>query len=609
MLIRKLRRIQSHSATPQDLTPAAQTLLRSLKGDGVGAFLRRILDALTSTIGASTILSTSPFLFLWWASKKKRGTKKKKTAKKRKHTHKKHLALILLSVLAANALGIQSAHTAQSVPNEHIYNGRLLDSGGNPVTTAQSIRFSYWKSTDAVTGDITASGAINTGATTYANWNEVHTVTPNTNGYFSVELGSITALPDMSTMPLTTLLGLYLQTEVKPSASANTAYEILDVDPTDTAIDRSGVLSVPFAVNADLLDQHDVGTGSGSIPVLRTNGVLPVSTIPGGTNTSTFTLDSDNTETSEIALTFGTTLAKKLSYDIGASTFRFNDNVAIQGNLTVSGLINGMNLTSIQSSTGALKAFSGGGLNVGVSQGSYRLNGTLVNYLGGTVAAPASATSYVFFGSGGLTARTGSYPTDESFIPVARVITSAGSILSVTDQRALSSDDRELTRALTFNPSYEKASYQGDGADNIGQLSVSHDNITLANFYDWTSTKATLQDYDVILRVPVPNGFVRWKTEGTVNPLTLMYRSTSANAADNKLDIQVYDTNGVPVTLSGSATGLVGTSWNTAQLEFSGSPTWTAGQDMLVRLKVYAKDNYQMHIGGLKLTTVELLGQ
>jgi hypothetical protein len=88
-----------------------------------------------------------------------------------------------------------------------------------------------------------------------------------------------------------------------------------------------------------------------------------------------------------------------------------------------------------------------------------------------------------------------------------------------------------------------------------------------------------------------------------------MYRSTSANAADNKLDIQVYDTNGVPVTLSGSATGLVGTSWNTAQLEFSGSPTWTAGQDMLVRLKVYAKDNYQMHIGGLKLTTVELLGQ
>lgn len=512
-----------------------------------------------------------------------------------------HFIAMLLIIFSL--VGI--VHAAQTTPNTHVYNGRLLDSSGNAVTSSTSIRFSYWKSVDFTGTDITGAGTINTSATNYAGWQETHTITPNSSGYFSVTLGSSNALPDFSTLPTQTLLSLFLQVDVKPAASVDTAYELLDPDSTDTALDRSGVLSVPFAENADMIDQREIGTGSGNIAILNANGQLPVSTVPNGTNTSSFTLDADNSEISEIVLTFGAALEKKLTYDISDGTFRFNDDVEVQGNLTVTGLINGVNITSLQSSTDALKAFSGGGLNLSVSMGSYRLNGVVTNYAGGIISLPSSATNSVFFGSGGL-AYAAAFPTDESFIPVAAVTTSAGSIVTVLDRRTLSSDDREHTTAITFNPGFEKASYQADGADNVGQLSVSHDNISLKNFYVWTSTKSSLQDYDIILRVPVPEHFVRWNVSGTANPISLMYRSTSAVAANNKLDIQIYDTNGVPVTLSGSVSNLSGTSWATSQVEFTGNPTWTVGQDMLMRLKLSAKDAYQMHIGSLKMNFVEL---
>lgn len=520
-----------------------------------------------------------------------------------------HLALFLSVLGIGGVLFVSSVSAAQSVPLTHVYNGRLLTSGGTAITTAHSVRFSYWKSADAISGDITGTGAINTGASNFAGWEEVHTVTPNALGYFSVKLGTVTALPTYQNLETSTLIGLFLQVEVKASSGANTAYEILDIDSTDGTIDRSGVLSVPFASNADTIDKREIGTSSGSIAVLGPNGQFEKSAIPGGTNSGSFVLDADNSESANITLQFGTTLAKRLTYDITNSTFKFNTNLRVEGNLTVTGLVNGLNLTQLQSSTGALKAASGGGLNLNVSNGTYRLNGALNTYSGGSIALHASSTNYVFFASGGLLKNTTGFPTDESFIPVAIAVTSPGSITSVLDRRALSTDNREHTVLQTFNPSYEKASYNADGTSNVGQLSVLHDTGSLKNFYHWTSTRTSLQDYDIVLRVPISQDFMRWKTTGGTNPLTLSYRSLTGSALSNKLGIEVYDTAGSAVTLSGSVTGLANTAWTTTQIEFTGNPVWTVGQSMLIKLKPSAKDSFAMQIGELKLTGIELLGQ
>ncbi len=514
-----------------------------------------------------------------------------------------YVILVAFAAITIVFFTVQHARAAVSSPQRHVYNGHLLNASGTPITTPHYIRFSEWYNRDMDPTDV-VSGVINTGAATYAGYQEVHVVTPDSQGYFSVILGTGAALPNLAALATSDLDNLFLQVEVKVAGSLDSAYELLDVNPSDTTIDRSPILSVPFAQNADLLDQREIGTGSGSIPLLGSGGLLPVATVPGGTNRDTFTIDANNTAASLITLQFGQALAKTLSYDIVNDRFTFNADVRIEGDLTVTGLINGVDITAIASDSGKLRVSSGAGLTINVTGGAYRINGDVTDYAGASgVAVPASATSYVFIGSGGLTVRTMSYPTDESFIRLATVVTNGSAVTQVNDHRVAQSDDREETTEANMHAEFTNVSYQADATENTGQLSVSLDNITLRNFYLWTSTRTTLQDYDVVVRVSLPADFVRWDSA----PMSVSYRTTSADTANSKVDVSLFDTNGTAVTLGGSATGLASTSWATSALTFGNGATWTPGSEFLVKFKLYAKDNYQSHVGSMKLKYVRLV--
>lgn len=515
--------------------------------------------------------------------------------------------LLIGLIAAATLLALQTASAAVSSPQKHVYNGRLLGIDGAPVTTAVHIRFSEWYSRDSVTGDVTLAGAIDTAAATYAGWTETHAVTPDAQGYFSVVLGEDSPLPDLAAMNALDLDNLFLQVEVKSAAAADTAYELLDVNPSDATIDRSPILSLPFAQNADLLDQREIGTGSGAIPLLGSGGRLPVDMAPGGTTAQTFVIDAADLAADAITLQFGSALAKTLSYDISNARFVFNDDLRVEGDLTVTGLINGVDISNLSGGADSqLKVSSGAGLTINVAGGSYRLNGDVTDYTGDSnVAVPANATSYVFIGSGGLTVRTMPFPTDESIIRLAEVVTGAAGVTQVRDRRVAQSDDREQAAEVTYNAEYPNAAYQADGADNVGQLSIANDASTLKNHYRWTSTRPTLQDYGILVRVALPSDFVRWSDA----PLSLSYKTTTADAADNRIDLSVSDTAGAAVTLAGSASGLASTSWATTDLTFSGAPTWTAGQEFLVRITVSAKDDNVADVAALKLSYIRMSPQ
>ena len=221
---------------------------------------------------------------------------------------------------------------AASVPLTQMYEGHLLDSNGDAITAAHTIRLSYWNSADHIASDTTGSGTINTAAASYVGWQEEHTITPDSNGYFSVEMGSSTALPAMDALSASTLQSLHLQVEVKASADPVTAYELLDPKTIDT-VDRSPVRSVPFALNADMLDQRSLGTSSGSIPVLQEGGLIAESSVPTGLIRDSFTIDTDDSSSSP-TLQFGLALGRTLQYSSNA--FRFNDDVVITGDLSIS---------------------------------------------------------------------------------------------------------------------------------------------------------------------------------------------------------------------------------------------------------------------------------
>lgn len=514
-------------------------------------------------------------------------------------------ALLLTGSILTSFTAPGIAEAATTVPANQIYRGRLLSSTGTPLTGTYTLRFSYWDAMDVSAGDVDGAGAINTGATHYANWQEVQTVTPSSNGSFSVQLGSVTPMPDFATMPTATLLSLHRQVEVKAAAAADTSYEILDADGAAAGTQRFAVLSIPFARNAELLDQHDTGTGSGNIPFLLSGGLLPVSTMAGGTNSDFFTIDSNDSAATAVSLKFGTTLGKTLLYNIPSHRFEFNDDLRVQGSLNVTGLINGFDLSTLQSPSSEFKVTVNSGLLVRVNSGSYRLSSTVYSFAGTSSLLMANnALNYVFFGSGGLTVRTSAFPTDESAIPIAKVTTAGGTVSTIVDARVTLNDDREQTKDVVLHPEFADAALQGDGTSNVGQLTAMHDAVAQENYYSWTSTKAALQDYDILVKVSVPQRFSAWNT----NPLRVTYRSTSASALDNKLDIAVFDSNGQPVTITGTSTDLASTSWATTTLNFGGSPIWTPGTSFLLRFRLSARNNEQMQLGDAVLSLRELSG-
>lgn len=501
-----------------------------------------------------------------------------------------------LLLICSGSISVQ----AQNVPSNIVYEGRLLDASRRPVTSPVVLRFSLWKSADWSSADENA-GSIETSSANYGGWFEAQDVTPDAAGIVSLQLGRSVSLPAMDFS-----IVKFLQVEVKAQGQPDSAYQLLDptADAGADADDRKYIGSVPYAFNSDRLQGRQIGTGSGSVPLLQSGGLLPSSAVPNGTSEDVFTVDEDDSATGTVTLQFGSTLAKQLSYDVAAQRFSFNDDLYVQGDLTVTGLINGLDLSSLgNSSETYLKVSSGAGLTVSVGGGSYRLNGSMTNF-GGTsnFAVSDNTTNYVFFGSGGLTANTTGFPTDVSFIPVAEVVTAGGAVQTMSDRRVLSSDDREKPYVLDLHPNYPNASFKADGADNVGQLSVTNDGATGSNHYRWTSTRTTLQDYDVLLRVTLPETFVRWDDA----PLALTYRTLTTDIAHNRLDITVFDTAGSPVTLAGQSDSLVSGTWATTQLTFSGTPVWTPGGEILVKIRLSANelgwaDAADLHLGMVTL--------
>jgi transposase len=251
---------------------------------------------------------------------------------------RKTLFIILFGIALFLALlsNIAPANAATTVPQNRWYQGHLLNSDGSAVSTAVTIRFSEWKSADFTASDLTATGSINAAAANYVNWEEEHTVTPGTDGSFAVELGSITALPDLTTLPPATLQSLYLQVEVKVSGAADSTYDLLDSNTSDTAVDRTSILSLPFARNAEFLDQRDTGTGSGSIPVLTTGGSLSLS--------GSLTINDSNAA-HDAVLTFGNdALAETLKFNDVTERFELSDDLGIMGDLEATGTMSGKSL-------------------------------------------------------------------------------------------------------------------------------------------------------------------------------------------------------------------------------------------------------------------------
>ena len=271
------------------------------------------------------------------------------------HTIKKHKLLapiiaIIFSVTSVLLSTYTSLQAATTTPGTINYQGRLLNSANNPLSGNYTFRFSLWNSADWQAADTGGGGAINVASPRYAGWQEVQNAITGTFGLFNMSLGSNTAFPNF-----TAGTHDFLQVEVKVTGQPDTSYEILDPQGnTADLIDRKTIHDQAYAENADTVDNRDVGVAAGDIAVLGAGGVWDLARIPSGTNADLWQIDANDNAAGGISqLSFGSALLNRiLSYDpngVAAADgwFNFSDDVNIQGNLTTTGTINGVNLAAI----------------------------------------------------------------------------------------------------------------------------------------------------------------------------------------------------------------------------------------------------------------------
>ena len=412
------------------------------------------------------------------------------------------IVFAVISVLSTTVTQLYAATTTPAMIN---YQGRLLSSANSPLSGNYTFRFSLWQSADWTAGDTTGGGAINTGSANYAGWQETHAVTTGTFGLFNMSLGSSTSFPNFDANT-----HKYLQVEVKVTGAADTTYEILDPQGTTAdTVDRKTIHDQAYAENADTVDNADVGTSAGDLAVLGAGGVWDISRIPAGTNADIFQIDAnDNAPSGIVQLSFGSSLLGQiLSYDpngVAATDgwFNFSDDVNIQGNLTTTGTVNGVNLSNIPFSNLATRAKTA------------RLN----PHFPGAVAEA--------IGGGGHKGKIQTHFVD-------------------TD---------------------------GAGAPNN------------FSYYQWTTRQATMQDYDIVLRWRLPDDFVSWQA----TPIVFRYKTTTANVAQNKLDVIIEDTTGTNIAGLTGGSNLVSTTFTTTNIGFGGGGTFTAGSEITIYIKMSA---------------------
>jgi len=154
------------------------------------------------------------------------------------------------------------------------------------------------------------------------------------------------------------------------------------------------------------------------------------------------------------------------------------------------------------------------------------------------------------------------------------------------------------SKEIGLAPEYPDAVLQADTTNNVGSMTAGYDSVNLHNYYNWTSSQGTLQDYDIVTRIKLPQDFDSWDAS---NPITFNYKTSDASTANNKLDIYLLDTTNTVASLTGN-TGLASASWATysSTNNLSGG-TWTPGQFITVKVRCYGLTGKSAQAGEITL--------
>jgi|GEM_PF-2037934 len=469
-------------------------------------------------------------------------------------------SLALSLMLITTWSGVQQSIFAVEAPAFTIvYKGRISHNDNTALNVPHEFRFSLWSSADWQGTDTTGEGNIDTDASSYSGWEEVQMVTPSSNGFFAAKLGAVTPFPliDYRTYR-------FLQVEVRLQSSIDAPFQLMD--PTSDA-------------GADLEDRRTLNSPLYSFQAESAENSLG----------DTFILDKNNTRETEgnglIKLQFGDTLGKFLAYDVGNGYFVFNDDLHIAGDLTVSGLINGVDITSL---AGGHAQNTDSGTNADTFAINNDANGIVLD------TQNLTGTHIITFDDG----NTLVVGTTNTQTLTNKTLDGDDNTLQDIPLSALK--DRNKTLLLT--PEYANRTIHGDGTDNIANMYEGYDTVAGQPYYLLSSEQPTLQDMDVYITVPIPDDFVSFQA----TPLQIFLRSLTTASSENQIDLTAEDSVGGDMTLidSNDLTSAGADTWSQKTITISGTPTITPGGSMLLKLKLQAHSGNKIYLGTIQLNYV-----
>jgi hypothetical protein len=230
-------------------------------------------------------------------------------------------------------------------------------------------------------------------------------------------------------------------------------------------------------------------------------------------------------------------------------------------------------------------------LQTAYNNSSAPANITLADSKDFTITAPDTTTDpnivftlscQVSCGSNGRFAvQTGSSPADTLLVSPngqVRIGSSSNNVTySASTGEPTLSGTAEHTRLVTISAEYAGATFAASGTNNSGTMTAT--NMTTSpfrNYYDWKTTQATAQNYDIWVKVPLPTDFTGFPS-GQEICLDVYASATTANT----IKLTLYDTTNTSVSLGTS--DLTPSSSATWQNKCSSSITggsYTANNDM-----------------------------
>lgn len=158
----------------------------------------------------------------------------------------------------------------------------------------------------------------------------------------------------------------------------------------------------------------------------------------------------------------------------------------------------------------------------------------------------------------------------------------------------------DLTSQIVISPEYPGAILFADGSDNLGKMTSDaiEENATFKNYYEWISNKEVPQDYDILVRITLPNDFVSWKE----NAIYLDYMTeNSVSIENNSVDVTLIGKSGVDAQSLDHISSLPG-AWERMSLKsLDINECNKAGDSCTLRISLTSSMEYFTRVGDITL--------